>query len=68
MMRPFEIWKHMSTLDIHIAIVKVRYRDAKRIKLRVLYVDKSGRTFHPQQENIEIKTEDLDKWTLTGQI
>ena len=68
MMRKFEIWKHESTLDMHISIVKVQYRDDKLMKLQVKYVDKHGRLFHSDSENIEIKTEDLDKWTLTGQI
>lgn len=57
-------YKHESCTDAFIEVMKIQYRDAKRIKVRVIWWTGGATRDWPSGcvETIEIQREDLPKW------
>lgn len=64
-MKPYSFYMHENCLDVCIEVLKIQYKDSKRVKLKVNWVNLGyvGKPFILQfNRNIEIKREDLVKW------
>jgi hypothetical protein len=65
MFRAYDRYRHMSCLDLDIEVVKVKYRDPKRIKLKIKWIWRNTGLDHGfPPENVEIQRADFWKWRL----
>jgi len=58
-------YRHRNCLDIDIEVIKVMFRDSKRVKLKVQYINqRSGLSLGFSPERVEIKKEDFKNWSM----
>ena len=58
-------YRHMNCIDIDIEVVKVMYRDSKRVKLKVKFLLQHNRyNLGLPDQRVEIKKEDNWKWRM----
>lgn len=71
-MRP-GFWMHENGMDVCIEVLKVQYRDSKRVILKARWwnLGYTGNPWviFPRPETLKLKPEDLSKWhNITGKM
>jgi len=58
-------YRHRSCLDLDVEVVKVMYRDAKRVKLKIAFVrQRDGLTLGFPPQRVEIQKSDFGNWEM----
>lgn len=57
-------WRHISSLDLDMLVVKVSYRGVKYIKCHVLWINRHYKDLilFPTPETVKVQVKDLRKW------
>lgn len=72
-MRAYDYYMHENCMDVCLQIIKVPYRDDKRVKVKAVWVNLgyTGNPYviHPQPSSYTILKEDLKHWkNITSKI
>ena len=58
-------YRHRNCLDIDIEVLKVMFRDSKRVKLKIQYIyQRNGLSLGFPPQRVEINKSDFENWSM----